>query len=501
MLRPSNNPISLKLLISLMLASAASITTASAQSQDDEVTALRKEVAELRAVVEALLKANAEKADDAERLSVQQTQQPETIDTVGTLDPAAPVNTIDTVATLPSASSTPETDEKTRDADDPSKSILTSRQPIGRFPDDAYVTSGNFDRSVSVPGTPGSFRIGGSIQVNANYDIDNQGFQFIGTPPTIPLDGDVDDGSEQFLIHTRLTRVNFDYRAPTELGEFRTFVEFDFFGDGDEFTNDFDLRLRHAYAEIGPWKFGQSWSGFTDVFALPETADPGGPLAAPALRQPGFYYVKGPIDGSNWGIGIENPAADLGGNTDLTASESIPTVVGFKRISGDWGYVRFSGIGLQLKSDFDSNFTGGAQITGRLYTPFIGSDLNNITFGWVYGAGFTHYYSSFVGDLGGIIAEDGEVDATDIRGAYLGYQHFWTDRWRSTVTASFFDLDQAAGAELESFDNSERFSLNLFYTPIDGATFGLEGIYNNIETFDGSEGEGVRIEFVGRFDF
>ncbi|MEO1282354.1 MAG: DcaP family trimeric outer membrane transporter [Pseudomonadota bacterium] len=434
-------------------------------------------------------------------MSVRQAQQPETIDTVGTIDPAAPVNTIDTVATLPSAGSTPETDEKTSDADGTSKSILTSRQPIGRFPDDAFVTAGTFDRSISVPGTSGSFRIGGSVQFNANYDPDNLGFQFISTPPTIPLDGDFDDGSDQFLAHARFSRVNFDFRAPTRFGQFRTFVEFDFFGDGDEFTNDFDLRLRHAAAELGPLKIGQFWSGFTDIFSLPETADPGGPLAAPALRQPGIYYVKGPLDGTNWGIGIENPAADLGGNTDLQASESIPTIVGFTRLNRNWGYVRFSAIGLQLRSDTDSDFTGGAQITGRVYTPFTGSSLNNIAFGGVYGAGFTHFYSSFVGDLGGIIAEDGEVDPTEIRGAYLGYQHFWTDRWRSTVTASFFDLDQPLGADPLSFDNAERFSLNLFYTPIDGATFGLEGIYNNIETFDGSEGEGVRIEFVGRFDF
>ncbi|MEO1475282.1 MAG: hypothetical protein AAFS13_02785, partial [Pseudomonadota bacterium] len=46
----------------------------------------------------------------------------------------------------------------------------SARQPIGRFPDDAFVTSGDFDRSISLPGTPGSFRIGGLVQVNANFD-------------------------------------------------------------------------------------------------------------------------------------------------------------------------------------------------------------------------------------------------------------------------------------------------------------------------------------------
>lgn len=450
------------------------------QTESDEVEALRKEVKELRKLVDLLLESQG--LDGANRVGASRSG-------------------VGPTAVTPRSDDASNQENEPRSKTEVPIDLFSARQPLGRFPDDAFVTAGEFDRSISVPGTSGSFRVGGAVQLNANYDPDNQGFQFIGTPPTIPVDGDVDDGSDQFLIHPRHSRVNFDFRAPTRLGQFRTFVEFDFFGDGNEFTNDFDLRLRHAAAELGPWKIGQFWSGFTDVFALPETADPGGPLAAPALRQPGVYYVSGSLSESNWGLGVENPAADLGGNTALQASESIPTIVGFSRLSRDWGYLRFSGIALELKSDTDSDLTGGVQVTGRLNTPVTGSEFNNLAFGAVYGAGFTHYYSSFLGGLAGIIADDGAVEATDIAGAYLGYQHFWTDRWRSTLTASFFDFDHPSGAAPDSFANSERYSMNLFYNPIDGVTFGLEGIYNDIETFDGSVGEGVRIEFVGRFDF
>ena len=238
-----------------------------------------------------------------------------------------------------------------------------------------------------------------------------------------------------------------------------------------------------------------------DVFSLPETAAPGGPLAVPILRNPGIYYARGDRTGSNWGIGIENPAADLGGATDLIASEAVPNIVGFGQLKRDWGYVRLAGLGLQLKSDTDSVFTGGANLTGRINTAFTGSDQNNIAFGAQYGSGFVHYFSSFVGDLDGIISDDGEVQATEVLGAFLGYQHFWTNRWRSTVTGSFFDIDLPTGANALDYSDGERVSANLFYTPIDGVTFGLEGIYNTVETVDGSGGAGARIEFVGRFDF
>lgn len=455
----------LALLTSLITTLA--VGPALAQNSDDEISELREEVAELRALVAELLREK-ERQDDlaepVERLSPSQSESDFQSGSVAA------------IKTGP-------------------------RQPVGRFPDDAFVTAGSFDRSISVPGTNGAIRIGGALQVDANFDTDHQGFQQIGTPPTIPLDGTVDDGDEQFAIHARHTRVNFDYRAPTDLGEFRTFIEFDFFGDGDEFTNDYDLRLRHAAAELGPWKLGQFWSGFVDVFSFPETADPGGPLSAPVLRNPGIYYVRGEQQGSNWGIGIENPAGDLGGNTDLIASESAPNLVAFAKLQRDWGYLRLAGLGVQLESDTDQEFTGGIHLSGRLNTPFTGSDQNNIAFAAQAGSGFVHYYSSFVGELDGVISDDGAIEPTDILGAYFGYQHFWSDRWRSTVTGSFFDLGLPQGADPLAHANSERVSGNLFYTPIDGVTLGLEGIYNTLETFDGSEGDGFRIEFVGRFDF
>ncbi|MEM6532965.1 MAG: DcaP family trimeric outer membrane transporter [Myxococcota bacterium] len=379
--------------------------------------------------------------------------------------------------------------------------ILSRRQPIGRFPDDAFVTSGTFERSIRVPGTSGAFRVGGALQVNANFDPDNIGFQQIGTQPTIPLDGDINDGEQQAAIHARHTRVNFDYRAPTVFGQFRVFSEYDFFGNGDEFTNDYDLRLRHAAAELGPWKLGQFWSGFVDVFSFPETADPGGPLAAPVLRNPGLYYARGSYTGSNWGIGIENPAGDLGGRDDLIASESVPNVVAFGKLKRDWGYLRLAAIGVQLNSTTDTDFTGGAHLSGRIYTAFTGSAKNNISFATQIGQGFVHYFSSFVGGLDGVISDSGAIDPTGLFAGFIGYQHFWTDQWRSTVTASFFELDSPDGAAPLSYSGGERFSANLFYNPLPGVTLGLEGIYNTIRTVDESEGEGVRIELLTRFDF
>ena len=405
----------------------------------------------------------------------------------GETEPAAPATNGD------------EPDNK-NDGQDAKTSILTSRQPIGRVPDDAFITRGTFDRSIALPDGLGSFRIGGNIILNANYDFENFGFQQISVQPSIPVDGSPEASEQQFAAHVRFSRFNFDYRNDTPLGEFRTFIEMDFFGDGNEVSNNYAPRLRHVAGELGNWKFGQFWSGFMDVFSQPETADPGGPLALPSLRQPGIYYVGGDRDGSGWGIGIENPAADLSGNTDLQRSEFMPTFVAFAKIQGSWGYVRLAGIALQFRSTEEDVYSGGAHLSGRINLPFLG-ERDNISFGAQYGQGFVHFYESFIGGRDGFIDDEGNVDLTTVMGAFGALQYWWSDRWRSTVNFSYLDLDLASGFAPLAYANGYRISGNLVVTPILGATFGFEMNYDRSRTKDDSVRDGLRLEFVSRLDF
>ncbi|NQZ45835.1 MAG: hypothetical protein HRT65_16140, partial [Flavobacteriaceae bacterium] len=46
-----------------------------------------------------------------------------------------------------------------------------------------------------------------------------------------------------------------------------------------------------------------------------------------------------------------------------------------------------------------------------------------------------------------------------------------------------------------------RLSGNLVMTPIRDFTIGAELNYDTIETFNGLQGEGIRLEIVSRFDF
>ncbi len=447
----------------------ASSSAAAAQTTDGDTDRLLEQIEALRALVEA----QAERIDaleaaqstpsepEVERLAVpQEAPQPETT----TLVPAA-------------------------------------RQPIGRFPDDAIVTAGDFDGAVAVPGTDGSFRIGGFVRAEGNFDVDSLGGQFATLVNTIPLDDSSRDGETQTLFHVRNSRVNFDYRQPTQLGPLRTFVELDFFGDGSQLSNNFELRLRHAAAQLGNLYVGQWWSYFVDVASFVESADFIGPLGTPALRSPGIRWSQNVGERWRWGVGLENPEGDISGSDSALVSESTPNITGYVQTTQEWGRLRVAALGLELESESDSTFTGGVNITGRINTPLLGAQ-DAITFGGQVGSGFARQYTGFGGlGLDGVLNADGSVDATDVLAGYIAYQHWWTDRLRSNAHISALDLDAGDGAALTDLSESRKAVINLFWTPVDNATFGVDVVYAERETVGGDTGDGLRLQAAARFDF
>lgn len=372
----------------------------------------------------------------------------------------------------------------------------------GRYPDLAIVRPGDFEGSITLPGDAGSFRIGGFVRAQMEYDFDNIGIQGNALPYSVPLDGSLEDGTDQVGFNVRDTQINFDYRIDSDLGLLRAFVEFDFFGEGgDEFNNDFGVRIRHAAVGIGRLQVGQFWSLFTDLKSIPEVVELLGPHGAPVFRTPGLRWYDEIGDNWKWAVGIEDPAGDLTGDASLLASESVPNILGYIERTGDWGHVRLSGIGLELRSTTDKTFTGGGSITGRINVPFV-YERNVLFFGGQIGAGFAKQYAGFGGvGLEGVVDDDGNVDATEILAGYIGYQHWWADNWRSNVYASMFDFDQGAVAAPDSLSTTFKTSGNIFWTPVNNLNLGGEVLYITRETVGEDEGDGVRIQFVAQFDF
>lgn len=374
---------------------------------------------------------------------------------------------------------------------------------LGRYPDYATVREGDFDRSITIPGTGGSFRIGGFVRVAAGFDIDNAGVTDNAIPWSLPLNDSARDESTQFGFNLKDTQVNLDFRRPTDSGLFRTFVEFDFFGEsGDEVENDFGVRLRHAAVGIGGFQVGQFWTQFMDLKSTPESADLLGPYGTPILRTPGVRYYHRLSENWSFGVSVDNPGDDLTiSDAALDVNDSIPNLVGFLEFEGSFGHLRVAGMGMRLDAENDEAYAGGVNLSGRIGLPFLGRD-DNVTFGAQYGSGFAYYYAGF-GNIGlsGVIEADGTVDPTEVLKLHLSYQHWWSDAIRSTVHASYLDYDQSEEAPEESISESIKLVANLFWSPFDDALFGVEGIYMTRENVSGDEGEGIRVLGVTQFNF
>ncbi|MEM9375251.1 MAG: DcaP family trimeric outer membrane transporter [Pseudomonadota bacterium] len=390
-----------------------------------------------------------------------------------------------------------DTSQISSEADDGPRTA--SRQVIGRVPDDAIVRAGDFDGSLVIPGSTASVRIGGYVQGDMGYDFDSLGFSDALNLRTVPLDGTQSDGEQVFRSHARYSRLNFDIRDETRFGLFRTFLEVDFFGSGSDFTNNYTPVLRHAAAGIGDLYFGQFWSHFTDLAAFPEGIS--SPLGQPLIRNPGVRWRTDIANGWRVAIGIEDPTGDLSGDSALLASDSLPNVTGYLQVDKPWGRVRLAGLGLQLESTTDSVLAGGLHLSGRLNLPAL-HPRDNLAFSFQAGDGFAHYYATLAGvGLEGVVSDDGSVEATGVASGYLAYQHWWNEQWRSTFKVSGLAFDSPTGSDPLALDSGFSLGANLFWSPLENTTFGLEWISADREVVNGEQGDGSRLSALARFDF
>ena len=284
-----------------------------------------------------------------------------------------------------------------------------------------------------------------------------------------------------------------------DFGEIRAFIEADFFGDGDPRNSNYQFQLRHAAAQVGHLYFGQWWSTFVDVAAIPEGAS--APLGALTLRQPGIRW------GQNLGklfrtvLAVESPSGSLTSATAPLASDAVPDLNGYLQFRVEHFRLRVSGLLRRLEADSEKVWVGGGSLTGRIQLPFLGVH-DNIAFQGQYGNGMSRYYLALAtAGLDGIVTDSGALRPIGVLAGYVAYQHWWSDRWRSSVVASALDFDLPMGAADDTFDNGQYYAANLYWSPIDRLTFGVDVVYALRENANGVEGSGIRIHGTARLDF
>ncbi|MCJ7557519.1 MAG: porin [Gammaproteobacteria bacterium] len=327
----------------------------------------------------------------------------------------------------------------------------------------------------------------------------------------IPVGDGSDSGDLAADFQARESRLFFKADTVTEGGDkIGAYVEMDFLthGDGNELvSNSYSPRLRHAFLKYNGWLFGQTWSTFQDVAALPENLDFVGPSESTTfVRQGQVRYTTGNLE-----FAAENPetfySLEGGAIRQSSGTDTIPDLVArytFKLSNG--GYIKAAGMYRQLdvhNALMDVNETALAvSVSGKFMF-----GKNDLRFMATAGSGVGRYLGVAAGvdavaTLDTSTTEGGynALKAVDEMGAFVSYRHLWSDQWRSNFTYGFLAIDNPTEAPNSTKDASS-IHVNLIYSPAPKLDIGAEIMVAERTMENGVDGDMTRLLISAKYAF
>jgi hypothetical protein len=355
-----------------------------------------------------------------------------------------------------------------------------------------------------------NYKFGGYIKFDAmasDYSGGDLAPGSLGTqfyvPATIPVGGTASEGPDMD-IQGRETRINFKSDHVLDGGDkVTTFLEMDFFlgaGGNERVSNSYHPRLRHAFFKYNKWLFGQTWSTFQDVGALPENLDFIGPAESTVfVRQPMIRYTSG-----NWEFAVENPETTItpfgGGGRIVTDDGALPDFIGRYTAKLNNGYIKAAALVRQLNYDTgtvdDSEMAYGISVSGK---HSLGQD--DVRWMATIGSG-TGRYLGLNTSNGAVLDATGGLNAIDQWGAFVSYRHWWDSKWRSNFTLGYLDNDNDTTLTGTGV-TSEVYSLhaNILYSPVPKMTVGGEILYAERTLENNLDGDMTRFIFSAKYAF
>ena len=373
-----------------------------------------------------------------------------------------------------------------------------------------------------------SLNVYGFVMADAIYDFKRVDPDWNDTlrVSTIPTRGEPYGGDGEFVTSVRQSRFGVSANYPTANGDVSALLEFEWFGTGGD-AGQTTPRLRHAW---GTWKnlgAGQYWSNFMDADVFPNTIDYWGPTGMIFYRNQQIRYTI-PLGDDELAFSLEDPGTALTvgrfrdestceipgapvGNCDSTindnfqAKNDVPDVTARYRSNNNWGHWQIAGIvrklGYERLDNGNSDYETGYGINASTVINVAGDDRLKLQV--AYGEGIGNYFN----DGGLDLAPDKDdltrasATAVTILGIVAYYDHYWNDRWSSTIGWSMTDLDEEDGMADEEFKRGQIASTNLLYRPTDHVLTGIEFSWGQREDVDGTDGEDFRIQYSLKVDF
>jgi hypothetical protein len=391
-------------------------------------------------------------------------------------------------------------------------------QTVQRVPEMAVQNlQGEFPGSFRIPGTDAALRIGGLVRMVYINSFDPIGNDDRFVTSSIPIAGSEAAGKSSRIEYSVIpSRFNIDLRTPTGVGHMRAFLEADFAGGSNH------LRLRHAFGQWGDWLVGQTWSTFSDPEAEPDGIDFEGLNAISLLRQPQVRWTRSLSERLKVAIAVEEANPDLTGAVGVNQAPDLVVRVRWDpeeprfglRLLGEGSHIQAALLVRQLRGEVEGvsgasvrtlATTGyGLNLSGVVPAPWADGEEHRLRWAWNAGKGIGRYIAD-LGSLGGqdafVGGEGDELEALPVAATYIGYEHWWRPGVRSTVTAGYVWIDNLDDQPADALYRTERFSLNLAWSPIPRLDLVVEFLWGRRINRDRQQGTAGQLQIGSTFRF
>lgn len=395
------------------------------------------------------------------------------------------------------------------------------------------VVIGDIPNSFRLAGSDTSIRVYGAAELDMVHETkgDNSNNDYSTFMPYMPLNGTAAAGRNgRNYIHARTSRIGIDGAMPTPYGQLLMKLEGDFNNDPrtgnsavygtlgniytQQATNSYGFRLRHAYAQVGSWLFGQTWSTFMDIDNTPETVDFNGPIGSTFIRQPQIRYTYMTPTLGNFTAAIENSVSYVLDNTGAATTNGfsrVPDFIARWDKPFQWGSLSLRAVSHEHRVDDGLSISNarrgtGLAASGQIKT--VGDDFIS----WIVtgGTGIGRYFNYIEGAA--YNAANNHIAMEKALGIVVGYQRKFSDTFRMNFVLGmqknynneYTEFALANGFGGGQYGVNRRVSqlhVGGIWNPLKPVDVGVEWVYGKRETLLGEHGSMSRLNMMARYNF
>jgi hypothetical protein len=168
------------------------------------------------------------------------------------------------------------------------------------------------------------------------------------------------------------------------------------------------------------------------------------------------------------------------------------------------GHIQFSALFRSVAAylpngNRDSVFGWGFNLAGS--QRIIGKDT--LVYQGLYGAGVERYINDTSGlgiDAAIVSNQERSLRALPIFAGYLGYQHYWKEKLRSSLAYGFAQVNNTGYQPGLTFHQSNYLAGNLIWNPFGSLNVGTEYLYAWVVNRDATTQNAPRIMFSAKYD-